>query len=145
MPMTVTETTGAAVYASPFIGPVDHTVHAQIDVSALLIDGTAGAQVDAYGYLKPGAMFKLSSGVAVPLDGTSGEYVYGVVVEATKIVPDAPTNTTLGAVTANPYVALETHALLNRDIVEDNLGRALHADEVAACAAAGSHVVLTVT
>lgn len=145
MPMTVTETTGNNVYASPFIGPVDHPVHAKIDVSALLIDGANGAQVDAKGYLKPGTPFKLVGVDAVPLDGTAGEYVYGCVIEATQIVPVAPTNATLGAVTADPFVALNTQGLINRDILEDNLGRALSAAEIAAFAAAGSRLTLTVT
>jgi hypothetical protein len=143
MPISVTETTGADVYANVFIGPVDHPVHAKIDVSALLIDGAQGSQVDAKGYLKPGTPFKLVAGVAVPLAGTAGEYVYGVVIEATKIVPENPTNASLSAVTSDPFVALATHGLINRDILEDNLGRVLHANEVAAFAAAGSHLALT--
>lgn len=147
MPMSVTETTGANVYASPFIGPVNHPVHAKVDISALLIDGASGAQVDAKGYLKPGTPFKLVSGAAVPLDATSGEYVYGCVIEATDLglatVP--PTNTSLAAVTADPFVALNTQGLVNRDILEDNLGRALSAAEIAAFAAAGSQLKLTTT
>jgi len=145
MPISVTETTGNSVYASPFIGPVNHPVHAKIDVSALLIDGAQGSQVDAKGYLKPGTPFKLTAGVAVPLAGTAGEYVYGVVIEATKVVAEAPTNATLGADASDPFVALNTQGLVNRDIVEDNLGRALSASEIAAFAAAGSQLTLTTT
>lgn len=142
MPISVTETAGNDVYASPFIGPIDHVVHLKVDVSTLLIDGAQGAQVDAKGYLKPGVPFKLSSGVGVP---PTGGYVYGCVVEATKIVAENPTNVSLAADTSDPFVACVTHGLVNRDILEDNLGRALHADEVAAFAAAGSHLALTVT
>jgi hypothetical protein len=147
MPITVTSTDGNAVYASPFIGPIDHTVHAKVDVSTLLIDGAYGAQVDLKGYLKPGTPFKLVSGAAVPLDGTADEFVHGCVVEATQIVPSSPTvtNAILAAVTIDPFIALATHGVINRDILEDNLGRALHANEVAAFAAAGSHIVLTTT
>jgi hypothetical protein len=147
MPITVTETSGNDVYASPFIGPVNHPVQLPVDVSTLLIDGALGAQVDTKGYLKPGTPFKLSSGKLVPLDATAAEYVYGVVIEATKIVSSTVpvTNAILAAITADPIVAVATHGLLNRDIVEDNLGRALGADELAAFAAAGSQLNLTTT
>ena len=42
-------------------------------------------------------------------------------------------------------VAVGLYVLLNRDIAEDVLGRALSADELAAINAAGSHVAVTPT
>lgn len=145
MPISVTETAGGVVYGSPFVGSPGPVAHMKLDVSTLLIDGTQGAQVDSKGYLKPGSLFKVPSTVGVPLDGTSGEFVYGVVPEAIKIVAENPTNTTLGADTSDPFIGVVTGGLLNRDIIEDNLGRALHANEIAALKAAGSQFTLTVT
>lgn len=142
MPITVTETTGADVYASPFIGPVDNVIHMKIDVSSLLVDGAQGAQVDAKGYLKPGVLLAETGGVGVP---PTGSFVKGVVIEATKLVAANPTNATLGADTSDPFIAVATSGVLNRDIIEDNLGRALHADELAALVAAGSNFTITTT
>lgn len=146
MPIRVQETAGYNVYASPILGPCDHTFHAKLDVSTLTASGAA-AQVDAKGFLVPGAVFKLVAGVAVPLDATSGEYVEGVVVEAIDLglatIP--PTNTSLGLVTTDPFIALGTLCMVQRDIAEDNLGRAYSAAEVAGFVTAGSKVQLTTT
>jgi hypothetical protein len=58
---------------------------------------------------------------------------YGVTVEEVDlrlaVVP--PTNTTLASETGDCFVAVATSGLLNRDIVEDDLGRALTAAEIA--------------
>lgn len=145
MPMTVTESAGTTAYASPFMGPIDHPVHVKVDVSTLLIDGVLGAQVDSNGYIKPGTLLKLVANVGVPLAGTAAEFVYAAVIEATKIVAVNPTNTSLGADTSDPFVACTTRGVINRDVWEDNMGRAMHANEVTALAAAGSHFSLTVT
>jgi len=95
--------------------------------------------VDQYGFIKPGVLLK-STGVLA--DGTVSEYIYGGVVEATKIHTD---NTTLAGVTQDVDVAVAMFCLLNRDVLEDSLGRALTANELAAVNAAGSHVALTLT
>lgn len=145
MPMQVANLVGFNVYASPFLDEVT-PVQMPVDMSTLLIDGANGAQMDQYGFLKPGVPFKLVTGKLVPLDGTSGEVVYGVTIEATRLIPwfiGAPpvTNAALAAITNDPFIAVDTRNTLNRDIVESNLGRALSAAELAAFVS--SHFVLT--
>lgn len=135
MPMSITNTAGGNSYGNPFVGPIDHPDHLRIDVSALTTD-----EVDTYGNLKPGVPFT-KTGLPV----TTGLFVYGVTIEAVKIVPNAPTNTSLGLVTVDPLVAVATIGLVNRDIVEDNLGRALTAFEIAGFDLAGSKLALTST
>ena len=134
MPLSVTETAGNNVYGNPFLGPVDHTVQIPIDISDLTV-----AEVDANGYLKPGVPFNRTGDTV-----TAGE-VYGVTVEATKIVAAGPTDVSLAANTGTATVALATIAQIQRDIAEDNLGRAYTAAEIAGFAAAGSRLTLTNT
>ncbi len=133
--ITVEKTAGGQAHTSPFIGPTNHPVSVKVDVSDLTT-----YEVDTYGHLKPG----------VPLDKNgntigSGVPVYGCVIEATKIVAANPTNTTLGADTSALPVVVATHCVVNRDILEDVLGRALTADEIAGFDLAGSHCVLSRT
>jgi hypothetical protein len=71
--------------------------------------------------------------------------VWGVTIEAVKIVPNAPTNVTLAANTSDPLIAVARMGMINRDIAEDNLGRAYTADELAAFVAAGSQFSITTT
>lgn len=128
MPITIKKTTGGEDHANPFVGPVNHPATQRIDVSALTTD-----EVDQNGYLKPGVPFK-SGGVL--LDGTVGEFVWGCVIEATKVA-DSNAAADLAAAT-DIDVALAVIGVVNRDIVEDNLGRALTANEIAGFGAAGS-------
>lgn len=132
MPLAITTTAGGTNYASPFVGPVDHVVHIKIDISGLTTD-----EVDADGYLKPGVPF-LSTGLLV----TAGA-VYGVTIEAAKVAADNA-SATLAAAT-DVLIACATHGIVNRDIAEDNLGRAYAAAEIAGFAAAGSTLKLTTT
>lgn len=127
----VVESTGSDSQASPFVGPVDHTIGLKVDVSGLTDD-----EVDDNGYLKPGVPFKFAGGLLVLADGTAGEFIYGCVVEATKIADDNAPATLAAA--ADVEVAVAFLCAVNRDILEDVLGRALTANEIAAFAAAGS-------
>jgi len=138
MPMKISSVAAAGeVHPNPFVGPVNHTYGVKVDVSGLTSD-----EVDANGYLKPGVPFKIAGGLLVLCDATAGEYIAGCVAEAVQVHTN---NTTLAGVTTDVEVAIATFCLLNRDIVEDCLGRALTADELAAIAAAGSHVAITPT
>lgn len=138
MPMKISSVASAGeAHPNPFVGPVNHTYAVPVDVS-----GLTSREVDANGYLKPGVLFKIAGGLLVLADATVGEYIAGAVVEAVKVHTD---NTTLAGVTADVEVAIATFCLLNRDILEDSLGAALTADELAAIAAAGSHVAITPT
>jgi hypothetical protein len=136
MPMSVTKTTGGIGYGNPFIGGVNHPAQIKVDVSGLTI-----AEVDQYGYLKPGVPLT-KAGILV---GASPAFPYGVTFEAQKIVPDNPTDVTLAAVTVDPIITVNTVGHANRDIIEDNLGRALTAEEIAGFDAAGSKIALSAT
>lgn len=79
MPITVETTTGGPVYASPFVGPLNHTAKVDVDLSALTSD-----EIDAKGYLKPGvplsaagaliaALTKSSPAAAVADGGNTGD------------------------------------------------------------------------
>ena len=140
MPLQIDSFAANLPYASPFVGPVNYTVHVKLDISTMTT-----AEVDADGYLKPGLPLAIAAGLAT-LVGAAPAFVYGCVVEATKLPVVVPaTNTTLAAETNDCLVAVATHSILNRDIVEDNLGRVLSANELAGIDAAGSHTRLTTT
>ena len=136
MPLSIETTAGGSTYANPFIGGVDHPAQIKVDVSGLTID-----EVDRFGYLKPGVPLA-KTGVLV---GASPAFVYGVTFEAQKIVPDNPTNVTLAAVTSDPIITVNTVGHANRDVIEDNLGRALTANEIAGFDAARSKIALSAT
>lgn len=136
MPLSIETTAGGRAYANPFIGGVDHPAQIKVDVSGLTTD-----EVDEFGYLKSGVPLA-KTGILV---GASPAFVYGVTFEAQKIVPNNPTNVTLAAVTADPIITVNTIGHANRDVIEDNLGRALSADEIAGFDRAGSKIALSAT
>lgn len=136
MPLEITNTAGGSTGANPFIGGVDHPAQIKVDVSGLTTD-----EVDQFGYLKPGVPLA-KTGILV---GGSPAFVYGVTFEAQKIVPASPTNDTLAAVTADPIITVNTVGHVNRDVIEDNLGRALTSNEIAGFDAAGSKIALSAT
>lgn len=135
MPLGIHTTSGQGAYANPLLGPVNHVDHVKVDVSGLTTN-----EVDSDGYLKPGVPFT-QAGILV----ASGK-AYGITFEAVKVMTpaQAATNDTIAAVTLDPLVAVETHGLVNRDIGEDNLGRAYSAAEIAGMAA-GDNLMLTST
>jgi hypothetical protein len=131
MPMDVRAVTAAgAEHGNPFVGPLGPPVSVRVDVSVL-----TNTAVDQYGYLKPGT--PLTRGGILP--GASPAFVYGCVAEATKVHTN---NTSLAGVTRDIDVAVITIGAVNRAILEDNLGRVLTADEIAAFDRAGSKMVL---
>jgi len=133
-PMDVRSVAAAGeIHPTPFVGPINHTVVITVDVSTLTT-----AEVDANGYLKPGVILQQNGDL---VSGAS-QIAYGAVVEATKVAAD---NSALGGVTDDVQVAVALFCLINRDILEDSLGRALSANELAAVDAAGSHVAITPT
>lgn len=133
MPITISETSGGASYASPFVGSIDHFWSVKIDLSAL-----TSREVDANGYLKPGATFNIATGL---LPTAAGQKV-GVVHEPIRL---GATLALVQASTNDPFVALGVIGVLNRDIMEDNLGSAVSANEIAALDGAGSRLVLGIT
>jgi hypothetical protein len=133
MPIFITEVAGGASYASPFVGPVDHPAHVKLDISGMTDD-----EIDANGYIKPGVPLR-ESGVLIG----SGNPVFGVVIEATKVAADNASGTLAAA--TDVFVAVATIGQVNQDIIEDNLGRALTADEIAGFNLAGSKLTLLPT
>lgn len=134
-----TATGGTSGYCDPFVGRPGPPAHVKVDLSGLTTD-----EVDPDGYLKPGVPLT-KTGV---LPAGTGAIAWGVVPEATRLnlVTIPPTNTTLGTETGDHFVGVFCGGLLNLDIIEDNLGRALTADEKAALETnAGAHFVLTST
>lgn len=136
MPLRIENTAGGKSWSNPFVGEMGPPAHLKLDVSTLTTD-----EVDSRGYLKPGVPLKVNGALV----SGAGQVVYGMTCEAQKIVADNPTNTTLGEDTSDPLVTVIISGLVNLDVVEDNLGRALSANELAAIAAAGCHLLLTTT
>lgn len=138
MPLNVSSVAAGTGYSNPFVGPCQQVQHIKIDLSGLTTD-----EVDVNGYLKPGVPF---DNTALALLVGSSKPVWGVVMEPTKLPVTTPvTNTTLAAETNDCLVAVCTAGIVNRDIAEDNLGRAYTANEIAGFALAGSHLRLTTT
>jgi hypothetical protein len=124
---------GGQVYGYPFVGPINHTDVVRVDVSGLTSD-----EVDSDGYLKPGVPLTAAGLLLTPAD-----VVKGVVMEPVKVADGNAAGDLSGATDID--VALAVIGVVNRDIVEDNLGRALNADELAGFDLAGSHMTLTAT
>lgn len=133
MPITINRVKNSdLVYASPFRGKVDHFVQIKIDVSAL-----TNTQVDSNGFLKPGVVLTLAG-----LSPTAAGDKVGVLTEPVKVHTN---NTTLAGVTDDVSAGFGVIGILNRDVMEDNLGRALTAAEINALDGGGSRLVLTLT
>jgi hypothetical protein len=126
MPVFITKTAGGTGYANPFVHTPIDPAHVKVDVSALSADTGSGGQVDAYGYIKPGTILK-SDGT--PISGAS-QVAWGVVFEPTQIPGEVDNSDLAGA--QDFLVTVGTGGLLNRDIVEDMLGRAITANELSA-------------
>ena len=131
--LNFTKTPGGPAYAAVIVGAVLGMTHIKLDVSTL-----TAAEIDANGYSKPG--------IPLQKDGTlvsgAGQSVYGITIEASKFRVD---NTGLAADVTDPIIAVCTSGLVNLDIVEDNLGRALSANELAAFTGGGCRLQLTTT
>lgn len=136
MPLAVSTTTGGLAHAPVFVGEIKGTDVVKVDISDLTTK-----EVDADGYLKPGVPFDKSGNTV-----GSGVAVWGVTIESLKIghatIP--PTDVSLAADTGTCMIAVG-FGLVNRDIAEDNLGRAYTADEIAGFDLAGSNCRITRT
>ena len=139
MPLAIKKTVGGTTYGPVFVGPVMAMQQVVVDVSELSTD-----EVDADGYLKPGVAFKKDGTLA---DGTGGEFIYAVNPEPQnlRLATIPPTNTSLSNDTKTFPLGMATMGEVNRDIAEDNMGRAYTANELAAFNAAGSMIHLTNT
>ena len=137
MPMRVKKTAGDTTYAPVFLGEILAMEQVLVDVSELTT-----AEVDADGWLKPGVPFKQ--------DGTRPDgsgHVYAVNPEPQDLFLDTipPTDASLLADTKTFPLGMGTMGTVNRDVIEDNLGRALTANELTAFATAPCKINLTLT
>ena len=136
MPISISNTAGGLAHSPVFVGKILNTDTVVVDISDLTIN-----EVDADGYLKPGVPFSKTGDLV-----GSTVAVWGVTIEPIRLnhatVP--PTNVSLAADTGTQEVAVG-FGLVNRDIAEDNLGRAYTADEIAGFDLAGSNCSLTRT
>lgn len=123
--------TGDKVYDNVFVGPMDHPATVRVTPSVL-----GAANIDAHGYIPQGFPFA-KDGTTV----TAGDPVFGCTIEPVKVANSNSTADVAAASTAMD-VTVGTHGQVNRDILEDNLGRALTAAEAAGFALAGSHLSL---
>jgi hypothetical protein len=143
MPIRVrTLTAGGTGYQYPLQqGPFERE-QITADLSTLTYSAGAG-EVDIDGYIKPGTPL-LAPNSAAPGALVSGASQYaGVVIEATYVGSDPiDADADLDSLT-DIQVVIARGGILNRDAVEDNLGRALTANEIAALEAGGVRVTGT--
>ncbi len=132
MPLKVSTTTGGLTHSPVFVGKINGTDVVKVDISDL-----SSYEVDEDGYIKPGVPFKKDGNLI-----GSGDPVWGVTIEPIQITT-GNTDTILDAET-DCFVTVG-FGLCNRDIIEDNLGRALTPDEIAGFDLAGSNCRLTRT
>jgi len=126
MPVKITTTDGYLTYSPVHIGPADDVLSERLDVSALGSD-----QVDDKGFIIPGAVLKLENQMLVPVDGTANEGQQARVVLYPVKVADSNAGADLNAANDVDVVSLLI-GTLDRGIMEDNLNRALSANEVTA-------------
>lgn len=142
MPISVTTVRAAGTgYGAVFVdGPRD-VEQITVDMSDLTHADESGGEVDDDGYIIPGVLLKSDGTLA---DGTTDEEIYGVVIEAIKVpgLTGTVDDTAVQAITDFP-IAVARGGLLNRDMIEDNLGRVLTANEIAAVAASNLNLTAT--
>lgn len=134
----VNTTQSGASYISPFHGAgpaAGATVQIPVDVSAFTT-----AEVDINGFLKPGVPIRKIPGANGTLITAAAQYVFGVTIAPSKIA----TTNTAGVLTAAGViqVAVATRGQVLRALMEEILGRALSANELAAFVTAGCNLVL---
>jgi hypothetical protein len=131
MPLSIETTTGGTAHAPVFIELWGRDV-VKVDLSDL-----SDEEVDADGYLKPGVPLQKDGSIIA-----SSGVVWGVTFGGEKVATGG-TDTILVAAT-DCFVAVG-FGLVNRDVAEDNLGRAYSADEIAGFDLAGSNCRITRT
>jgi hypothetical protein len=131
-----TVTSPGTIYGRPFIGPTNHTAQISVDITLL-----TAAEVDSFGYLKPGVPFT-AAGILVG----AAAIVFGVTPEPLDVLHILPySGITFAAALAAAGVqqlAVCTIGQVNRKIMEDNLGRVLTANEIAGFGLAGCLIKL---
>ena len=134
MPLSFKKTAGGMTHAPVFVGDILGT-----DVVNVVVTALTTAELDANGYLKPGVAFS-KAGALIANTATP---VWGVTIEAIKVAASNSSADIAAATTAQPVAV--GFGLVNRDIAEDNLGRAYTANEIAGFDVAGSNCRITRT
>ena len=137
MPLKIKKTVGGTTYGPVFLGEILAMEQVLVDVSELTTD-----EVDADGWLKPGVPFKQDGTLA---DGSGHIYAVNPEPQDLMLSTVPPTNGTLAADTKTFPLGMGTIGTVNRDVIEDNLGRALTANELTAFATAPCKINLTLT
>lgn len=114
----------------PFVGPVNHTVPIQVDITQF-----TAKEIDDNGYLKPGVPLTKAGAMLVATN-----FVFGVTVDYKKVAPS--NSATDIAAAGNQDVPVVTICQVNQDVAEDILERAYTAAEIAGFDLAGSKCVL---
>lgn len=136
MPIGIRQThTGGQTYVTPFVGPIDHTGPIRLDVSSL--DGTDF--VDEFGFIIPGTPLT-AAGVPASAAAGAGTAAVGCVPEAIRVAPSGASADLAAA--ADFDIAVAHICQINRDALEDNIGRALTADEVTNLTSLGRIVLI---
>lgn len=142
MPLQSTPTgTGGTTQADPFVGTPGPSSNLLVDVSTLTVGATGEVGVDG----------RLNAGVVLTRTGATctgtAAVAYGVTREPQQLaLATIPPTAAVMAAATDQFVGVCTSGLLNRDIMEDNLGRALTAAEIAALETnAGTRFTLTST
>ena len=91
-----------ALYGHPFVSPVRDPDHVKLDVSTL-----TAAEVDAYGYIKPGVPLQQNGALV----SAAGQTVHGIVIEAEKL-PHRRDNANLATDSSDPLIAVCTSGLI---------------------------------
>lgn len=137
MPLrSATLTSPGNVYGRPFDGPTDNFAQGVIDITALTAD-----EIDSFGYIKPGVPVRQVSAGVFGLVSGAGQSIFGIVPEYLKVAAGND-STSIAAASAAFPIGIVTICSVRRGIIEENLGRVLSADELAAFAAAGRNPVL---
>ena len=133
MPLSIKSTAGGMCHAPVNVGQILATDVVKVDLSDL-----SSNEIDSNGFLKPGVPFAKDGELV-----GSAVAVYGVTIAATKVANSNSSGDIAAAVDC--FVTVMTHGVVNRDIAEDNLGRAYTANEIAGFALGGSNLTLTRT
>lgn len=126
---------GGQTYGTPFVGPINHTMPVRLDVSSL--DGTDF--IDDDGYIKPGTPLT-AAGVPASAAPGAGTEAVGIVPEALQVAPSGASADVTAA--ADHEIAVATICQVNQDVIEDNIGRALTANEITNIEATGRIVLI---
>lgn len=116
------------VYGRVFVGKAEYSSQIAVDITALTDD-----EIDDQGFIKPGVPLTKAGALA-----GAGDVVHGVTFEPLDVLHLLPfsgvTKAAAIAAAGTQEIAVGTIGQVNRAIIEDNLGRALTVDEVAAFA-----------